>query len=228
MKALLILHIAGGSLGIITGFTSLFAPKGSTLHRQSGLVFVASMVMLGLTASIIGLAKNQPGNVSAGLIATYMVVTGLGTVRPIPRNIDIGAMLFAGLAGSFTLASGILLAFQGKMFSGGVPIPMILFLGTVIVSAAYGDLRTLQAGTLRGSKRIVRHLWRMCFSLFIASGSFFSIRKRVAVILPDPLLGWSVRLIPILLPLFAIFYWLWKIKVRKTVNGLRTRSVVNA
>lgn len=175
MKALLILHIAGGSLGIITGFTSLFAPKGSTLHRQSGLVFVASMVMLGLTASIIGLAKNQPGNVSAGLIATYMVVTGLGTVRPIPRNIDIGAMLFAGLAGSFTLASGILLAFQGKMFSGGVPIPMILFLGTVIVSAAYGDLRTLQAGTLRGSKRIVRHLWRCVFrSLLPRAHSFRS------------------------------------------------------
>lgn len=30
----------------------------------------------------------------------------------------------------------------------------------------------IRAGGIRGTRRLARHLWRMCFGLFIASGSF--------------------------------------------------------
>jgi hypothetical protein len=36
-----------------------------------------------------------------------------------------------------------------------------------------GDARMLARGGVLGAKRIARHLWRMCFGLFIAAGSFF-------------------------------------------------------
>jgi len=59
----------------------------------------------------------------------------------------------------------------------------------------------------------------MCFALFIAAGWFFSIRERVAKILPEPFTTVPMRMLPILLVFGAMFYWLWR------VRGLRTLPV---
>ena len=61
---------------------------------------------------------------------------------------------------------------------------MSFVLATLLILAAAGDVRILRFGMPRGGPRLARHLWRMCFALFIAAGSFFSIRERVAKILP--------------------------------------------
>jgi hypothetical protein len=50
---------------------------------------------------------------------------------------------------------------------------MNLFMGSVLLLAAAGDLLMLLRGGLFGRQRIVRHLRRMCFGLFVATGSFF-------------------------------------------------------
>jgi hypothetical protein len=55
----------------------------------------------------------------------------------------------------------------------GVPAGMHLFMGSVCLLAAAGDVRILVRGGVFGVQRIARHLWRMCFGLFIAAGSFF-------------------------------------------------------
>jgi hypothetical protein len=47
------------------------------------------------------------------------------------------------------------------------------FMGSVMLLAAAGDVRILVGGGVIGAKRIAPHLWRMCFGLFIAAGSFF-------------------------------------------------------
>ena len=65
-------------------------------------------------------------------------------------------------------------------FLNGVPFLMLFFLATVLILAAAGDVRVMRFGMPRGRPRLARHLWRMCFALFIAAGSFFSVRERVA------------------------------------------------
>ena len=55
----------------------------------------------------------------------------------------------------------------------------------------------------------------MCFALFIAAGSFFSIRSRVAKILPEPFLSAPMRILPILLVFAAMFFWIWRLRSRK-------------
>jgi nitrate/nitrite transporter NarK len=70
----------------------------------------------------------------------------------------------------------------------------------------------------RGGPRLARHLWRMCFALFIAAGSFFSIRARVAKILPQPFTTAPMRALPILLVFVAMFYWLWRVR-RRPLGG---------
>jgi hypothetical protein len=220
--ALLALHILGGSVGVITGFASLFVGKGSTLHRRAGQVFVGAMVTMGLTGAIMG-------NVVGGLLASYLVVTAFTTLRPISRRAGIALMLAAATMGSLMLIDGVNTIAQGKTSKDGVPVAMTLFLTTIMFIAVAGDFRLLRAGgVIRGSQRIVRHLWRMCFSLFIASGSFFTIRKRVAVILPEPFLDFRIRLIPVVLPLLAIGYWVWRIKFRKRFKPVRIADPLNA
>jgi hypothetical protein len=54
----------------------------------------------------------------------------------------------------------------------GVPVGMNFFLGSVMLLSASGDIRMLARGGVFGKQRLVRHLWRMCFGVFIAAGSF--------------------------------------------------------
>jgi len=90
-----------------------------------------------------------------------------------------------------------------------------VILGAALLLAAAGDVRVLRRGALKGAPRLKRHLWRMCVAMFIAAGSFFSIRERVAMILPDPFTTVPMRALPIVLLFGAMFYWLWKLRVRR-------------
>ena len=80
---LLPIHIAAGGLAIVLGAVALSVKKGGTIHRRSGLLFVYAMLVMGTTASILGLRKVSPiGNVVAGSLTAYFVGTALTTVRP--------------------------------------------------------------------------------------------------------------------------------------------------
>ncbi len=108
--------------------------------------------------------------------------------------------------------------------SNGVPFRtagvMSLFVATLLVMAAAGDVRTMRFGMPRGGSRLARHLWRMCFALFIAAGSFFSVRERVATFLPEPLTTGPMRALPIVLLFGTMFYWLWRLRGRRTLPVL--------
>jgi hypothetical protein len=99
----------------------------------------------------------------------------------------------------------------------------MFFLGTVYLLAAVGDIRMIRAGGITGPRRLARHLWRMCFALFIATGSFFLGQMKF---IPEP-----VRILPLLMtlgvgPLLVLLYWMWRILVRKKLKGIfvATRS----
>ena len=226
---LLPIHIAAGGLAIVLGYIALSVKKGGTIHRRSGLLFVYAMLVMGTSASILGLRKGglTDGNVMAGLLTLYFVGTALTTVRPPSqwtRRINAVALTFAlGLALG-AIVSGVN-AFNGPRLSpDGVPFRTIgvvsFVVATVLLLGAVGDLRILRFGAPRGGQRLARHLWRMCFALFIAAGSFFSIRERVATILPEPFTTGPMRTLPILLLFGAMFYWLWRVRRRRTLPVL--------
>jgi hypothetical protein len=57
------------------------------------------------------------------------------------------------------------------MLDEQVGAPAFVF-GGVALLAVLGDLR-MMLGRIHGARRIARHLWRMCFALWIAATSFF-------------------------------------------------------
>ena len=75
--------------------------------------------------------------------------------------------------------------------------------------ASVGDLRVMLGRRLDRMQRIARHLWRMCFSLFIAAGSFFLGQAKV---IPKPIRIFPMLAIPALLPLVLLIYWLVRVR----------------
>ena len=217
---LLTIHVAAGGLAILFGFAALFVKKGGTLHRRGGMAFVYAMLVMGTTASILEYLHGADAtNVVAALLSIYFVGTALTTVRPPSRwtrAINVAALMVAGGLALFAIVSGIRSVSTPGLSSGGVPFRTIgvmsFILAAALLLAAAGDLRVMRSGPPRGGARLARHLWRMCFALFIAAGSFFSIRERVAKILPEPFTSGPMRALPFLLLFGAMFYWLWKVR----------------
>ena len=235
MNTLLPIHIAAGGLAIVLGAVALLARKGGTVHRRAGLLFVYAMLVMGATASIIGfrLSLTDP-NIGTGFLTAYFVVTALMTVRPASswtRRINVAALtVVVGLALA-TIVGGVKNVNDPGLSTGGVPFRTIgvmsFFLATVMILAAAGDVRIMRFSSPRGAPRLARHLWRMCFALFIAAGSFFSIRERVAKVLPEPFTTGPMRALPILLLFGAMFYWLWRVRGRRTLPVLVRHDVVD-
>ena len=95
----------------------------------------------------------------------------------------------------------------------------------VSIAAAIGDWKMLRAGGLTGTPRIKRHLWRMCFAMWVAAASFFwGPPNRVPEIIRIP----ALLPIPVLMPIAAMFYWLWRMRGRKQVRGIRTAAAIES
>ena len=92
--------------------------------------------------------------------------------------------------------------------------------GVVALLGSAGDRRMIRAGGLRGAPRLVRHLWRMCFALFIASIAFYLGPGRVPEALRIPALLAGAVLVPIV----AMLYWLWRLRVQADSSWHRRRQ----
>jgi len=225
MHMLLPIHIVAGALAVVLGFTALFVKKGGTIHRRSGMLFVYAMLVMGTTASILEFQRSAAAtNLVAAILSLYFVGTAVTTVRPPSRwtrAINIAALTVAVGLALAAILGGIQKVSNPGLSPGGVPFRTIgvmsFILGTVLLLAAAGDVRIMRSGMPRGGPRLTRHLWRMCFALFIAAGSFFSIRERVAKILPEPFTTGPMRALPILLLFGAMFYWLWRVRRRRAL-----------
>ena len=205
-------------------FAALAATKGERLHRRAGVAFVAAMLVMGLSGAGIAAATGEGGSVIGGLLAAYLTLSGLLVVRPPTpglRRLSLAAVSVGLPLGLASLASGVSTLAAGSLVRNGVPVPMIFLFATVALSSVAGDFRRLRSGPARGRRKLAAHLWRMCFALFIASGSFF---LGQADEIPEPLRVWPVLITLAVLPLVAIPYYLWRVRGRRVVGRLGVES----
>jgi len=217
-------HALIGLIALVAGIIAISARKGGKAHRVSGRVFVYTMITTALTA--VGIYLFQGRSPAPGLLAAYLIFTAYTAVRPVSvlgRRFDIALMLAAFVFASLTYAGGVTALGRPGNRLDGVPAGMLFFLGTIVLLAAIGDARMLHAGGLRGSRRLARHLWRMCFGLFIASGSFAAQLVRMTFMPPE------MRSMPVILllgggPLVVLLYWMWRVRLRQNLRGVVTTA----
>lgn len=225
MRLTLLLHIIAGGLGLVSGYIALYSSKGAALHRRSGMVFVYTMLIMCTGGLVIAAGQGvAPAiNIPAALLTAYLVITALITVRPpFPgrRWLDVGAMLVALAVGLTSLMFGFEAIANGGRRNGMPAFPFFLF-GVVGVLASALDLRMIRAGALQGAPRLARHLWRMSFALFIAAMSFF---LGQADTLPKALRIPPLLALPVLAVIVTMFYWLWRVRVRRTNQVTRLKE----
>jgi hypothetical protein len=209
-----LIHVLGGLVALLSGAVALYALKGAKLHRRSGMIFVYAMLVMASTGTLMSVVPLNVGNVMAGLLTLYLVLTALLTVRRPSlefKGIDRLALLMATTVGVTAVTLGIAAARSATGTLHGIPPPVYFMFGTVALLAAFGDLRVWLAWGTQGGFRIKRHLWRMCFAMFIATASFFLGPSQR---LPPFLRHSPLRPIPVLLVLLVMLFWLARESLR--------------
>lgn len=223
---LLILHIGSAIIALLSGWAAMFSRKGSRRHRAAGQVFLVSMLSMCGSAVSMAIMKQETPNVIAGVLTFYLVGTAWLTMRRKAGEIgrrEFGAMLVASAIGIATWVLGWQASQSATHPKDGVPAMVYFVFGSVALLSAAGDARMLVRGGVSGAQRIGRHLWRMCFALFIAQASALTGKR--TEIFPEAIRKAHVlNVLIIAIPLLMIFWlcrvWFTKAYKRRIVVPL--------
>jgi hypothetical protein len=221
MRMTYLVHIVGGCLVVLAGYIALYARKGATLHKRSGTLFLYAMLVTAIFGMVIAAVRDvAPAiNIPAGALTTYLVITSLAALRPglaDARWLNVGGLLvvLAICLASFTFAFEAIA--NGGMRKGMPAFPFFIF-GVPALFAAIGDIRVIRSGARKGASRLARHLWRMCFALFIGAISFFIGQ---ADVFPEPIRIRPLLALPVLAVLVTMFFWLWRLRRRQSYREI--------
>ncbi|HEV3420082.1 MAG TPA: hypothetical protein VG075_07250 [Candidatus Acidoferrum sp.] len=213
-STVLILHICGAIIGLLSGTAALIFRKGFRLHRAAGNIFFVSMLIMSASgAGIAAFLKPNMGNVFGGVITFYLVATGWLTVLRKEGETglaEIGLLLVALAAGAGGLTHGWEAAQSATGLKEGYPPAPYLVFGCLSLWAAALDVRMLVHRGVSGAPRIRRHLWRMCVAFLIAALSFFLGKQQH---FPAAIRGSQILNLPMFLILIAMIYWLIRVRV---------------
>ncbi len=223
VPAVLAIHIGAGAIAVISGVAALLFRKGERAHRAAGAVFVASMVVMGVSAAYIAY-RIESITLATGLFTAYLVVTSWLTVKSangLAGAWSTLAILFVTAIAALELWLGWQALQAPDKLAYGYPPGPYLVTGFVASLAALMDLKVLLKRGVTGPARIARHLWRMCFALFVTLASFAT--QGLRYIVPQELKGtalhWALMLGPGVIVLLLMVWWL--VRVRFTAWGRR-------
>jgi len=114
-------------------------------------------------------------------------------------------MIWAGFTGKSTTPVG-----SGPVF----------ILAGLCLTAGLLDLRVVLRKRLSAGERMRRHLWRMCFAFFIATGSFFLGQQKV---MPAAVRGSPVLFLLSFAPFAVMLFWLVRLRFAKMIARLNLR-----
>jgi len=214
----LIVHVAAGSLGILSGAAAVSVRKGERLHRAFGKVFLISMLVMAVMAIYLALFVPASGpaaappraSIAIAVLTFYLVATAWMTVRRGEGRIGLFeklACLVASCTAAVLIAFGVHAALHPSA-TFNPPAPYFVFAAFATFGAAM-DLRMILRGGISGASRIARHLWRMCFALFFAASFFFLGQQKV---MPAFMHGSPILIVLALAPLAVMIFWLVRVR----------------
>ena len=227
-EAILMLHIGGGTLGMIAGATALIAPKGSQLHSLAGKIFFVSMLIMSgigaIAAPFTSAAAAKAPNAIAGVMTFYLVLSSWVAIRR--RDGGVGRFEMGALAAPLTVCAAgvffILKAMNSPTGTIGDTPPQAFYVFLLVGGvAAVSDLKVILKRGIAGAPRLARHLWRMCTALTIATGSFFLGQEQV---LPAFVRGSPLQFAPVFAPLLLMAFWLIRVRLKGRRRSAGPRS----
>ncbi|MHB8913379.1 MAG: hypothetical protein ACYC42_12150, partial [Lysobacter sp.] len=163
--------------------------------------------------SIIGPFASPPQSPVGGIMVCYFVATAWmaahrrsGTPGRFERIACASVLMIAAAI----IAQGFKVALAPPGQFSGPPGPGALFaLGGICLLAGLLDMKFILRGKLSATQRISRHLWRVCFAFFIATGSFFLGQQDV---LPQAVRGSPILFVLAFAPFALMLFWLVRVR----------------
>lgn len=209
-------HIFSGAIALLAGYAVIICPKGKASHKYLGRLYVISILVLGLTGTYIAVLRDVPLSTMNGLVLCYFVLSSLNTAWQPANRINVYDKVLFVIAILITIGFAwysyqTTQVYGGKL--GGFGIQAYLAFGSVMLFSTVADYRYIRLGGLKGSSKLIRHLWRMFFPLLMSTAAFFLGQSRH---LPSALQSIEFILLPVVFVLLSALYWAIKVKVKKS------------
>ena len=161
---LLVIHIAAGSIALLTALAALVTAKGGTIHVRAGRVYAIGMTLIFLTAVPLAILGADVFLLLIAFFSFYLIFAGWRFARNRsrrPQPVDWVAVAIMGLTGLAMWGYAVALGVSGS----GQWVTMLAF-GSIAVALSVADglfFNQGRSGRRRPAPylRIQRHLTNM-------------------------------------------------------------------
>ena len=137
--ALVLVHIAGGLVGILAGTAAASFKKGTARHKRWGYLFILAMTVMAVPAGWISYLDGKPFDVLSSVFTLYMILTGLLAFRASTGFAALGCLATLCIAGYLWLE--LATQITGHRATDA-PVGAGYVFATILVLALWGDLAT--------------------------------------------------------------------------------------
>lgn len=206
-SSVLYTHIAAGSISLLCGTINMIAKKGGKLHRKVGRLFVAFMMLTGLSALVMAQIKPNAFLFIIGVFTIYLVGTADRYSKPFkdkPLLIDWVYSLSMFVFADIFILWGIFALYQGNTMG-----TVMLIFGGVGLYSVYKDFINYRGKNPEKKHRLLTHIGRMI-------GAYTATITAVLVVnsaaLPTSIPPFVYWLLPTVILTPISFYWIRKQK----------------
>ncbi len=190
--AALILHIAGGTVSLLSGLVAILTLKGGKTHRGAGKIYFGGMTAVFIGALVLSIMKGNDFLLMVGFFSYYMTVRGY---RILSLK-QLGKQKPAVLDWSITVVSGLFIL---SLIGWGIYVLITLGSGMGIVAIAFGgigstfliaDIRNFIYRPKEKMHWWFTHLGSMSGSYIAATTAFLVVNVQL------PQFNWTLWLLP--------------------------------
>ena len=206
-SSVLYTHIAAGSISLLCGTINMIAKKGGKLHRKVGRLFVAFMMLTGLSALVMAQIKPNAFLFIIGVFTIYLVGTADRYSKPFkdkPLLIDWVYSLSMFVFADIFILWGIFALYQGNTMG-----TVMLIFGGVGLYSVYKDFINYREKKPEKKHRLLTHIGRMIDAYTATITAVFVVNAAALPTSIPPFVHW---LLPTLILTPISFYWIRKRK----------------
>lgn len=211
-KVFLILHIVGGSAGLLTGMLNILRKKGDKNHKLVGKIFLISMLIAGVSSLILASIHPNYFLFMVGVFTLYMVASGQLYLKrhnnTTSKRLEWTITTLMLLAGILFVCIGIVALAKTNLF--GLVLVTFGCLGLLFVRQ---DIINHKEKSAIKNNWLVAHLQRMTGGFIAALTAFLVVNETYFPEQIPSLLYWLLPTI-VLTPL--IIKWSGKYQIKKT------------
>ncbi|MDX1651645.1 MAG: hypothetical protein R3277_04080 [Brumimicrobium sp.] len=215
----LIIHVAAGAIGLISGVLNMLGKKGDARHKKVGMVFYISMMSAGLSSFVLSIIHPSLFLFMVGIFTAYLVGTGrrylkleisetgsLPNIKPIDWIYTTSMLLAAVLL--------IVLGVRSLLTNNLFGIVFLVF-GTIGLLLVKDDWKNYRGKSTVLNFGLSEHLQRMSGGFIAALTAFLVVNGRY---FPDFIPVIVYWLLPTVVITPVISRWARKYSVKREKN----------